>query len=96
MTTDHPLWDNFIEYLSGSLGSNTRLEFGKLTWDCDHSMRFPLSHYLLEQYSGLDRQATIAWFIEQQWWCDCEVVFYSDATPMERRIGLKKSINKFS
>lgn len=48
MTPDHPLWDNYIEYLAGPLGIRTRVEFDKLTSDCNHTMQFPLSRYLLD------------------------------------------------
>jgi hypothetical protein len=55
-------------------------------------MKFPLSRYLLNQYSGIDAEATIEWLVEQLWWCDCEVVFYSDATPAEGEIEMRKSV----
>jgi hypothetical protein len=53
-------------------------------------MQFPSSHYLLDPYSGIDAEATIEWFFEQLWSCDCEVDFYSDTPPAELEIGLQK------
>src|ERR1044071_6135243 len=86
MTPNHPVWDDFIECLGGPAGINTKLEGDKLTWDCGHSYRLPLTRDVLTQYPDVGVEAAIAWFGEQQWRCDYEAVFYSDATDEEPRI----------
>jgi hypothetical protein len=90
MTPYHPLWEDFITRLAGEEGIHTRLKGDVLDWDCDHSQRMVFSRYLLAEIAGVDVEATIKWFINQAWICDCGVVFFSDGTDIEKRIFLEK------
>ena len=86
MTPHHPRWEEFITRLAGEGGINTRVKNDILDWDCDHSQRLVFSRYYLAEIAGIDVEASIKWFYDQSWICDCSVVFLSDATDVEKKI----------
>jgi hypothetical protein len=44
------------------------------------------TRYVLAEFTGVDVEASIAWFFDQSWRCDCRVVFFSDATEEEKML----------
>jgi hypothetical protein len=77
VTPEHPLWDEFIDRLSGPEGCNFR-DDGSGAWTCDprdHTRPFCRS---IMQHMGLSRGAiavSLAYFEEHGGYCDCEVLF---------------------
>ena len=86
MTPNHPQWEEFIIRLSSEEGINTRLEGDSLKWSGDHSERMVFTRYVLAEFAGVDVETSIAWFRNQGWRCDCRVIFFSDATEVEKRL----------
>ena len=79
MTADHLRWQEFVERLAGEEGIHTRFVNDRLTWSCDHTRRMVFTRYVLEEF-GADVEASVAWFLDLGWACDCAVVFLSDAS----------------
>ena len=86
LTLYHPRWEEIIARLSDVEGINTRLEGDSLKWSGDHSERMVFTRCVLAEFAGVDVEASMAWFRNQGWRCDCRVVFFSDATEEEKRL----------
>ena len=62
MLPGHWAWEEFITRLAGEEGINASLSGDRLVFDCDHSERMAFSRYLLSDYTGVDVEASVAWF----------------------------------
>lgn len=80
MTPEHPLWEDFIERLSGPEGCNFKDD---LTWQCDGGRSRPRAVRILLSMDDIDVEGSLAYFDRHGGYCDCEIIFNVD--PSSRR-----------
>ena len=75
--------EEFSLHLGGPEGINARMKADRLVFDCEYTGRMAFTRYLPADDS-VDVEASVAWFRERGWRCDCEVLFCSNSAPDER------------
>ena len=77
LTPEHPRWEEFLDILSGEKYCDFKeKEDGvpeSITWKCRGDLSF--STEIMKNFTDIDIEATIEYFVNHGGFCDCEVIF---------------------